>query len=112
MGHTPSLDTQVRALGRAMAKPEAGYQEARQALLDASNEHALLDVAGIIAWHSLISKCVDMSGFYSEKVPNIIGKLAKIAIVTRAIREILLLLPRLLLALLAGGASTKNTKQC
>ena len=81
MGKAPDLDSEIRTLGTTLAQPETMlYHDARQALLEASNEHALLDVAGIIAWHSLISKMVDLSGFFHPKIPGIFTKLATIAI--------------------------------
>lgn len=90
MGREPELDAQVRALGTEMAQPERMlYKEARLALLKASNEHAVLDVAGIIAWHSLISKVVDVSGFFHPKIPGIFSKLSVIAIAARRIRNFL-----------------------
>lgn len=88
MGRKPLYDTQVRAFGRALALHE-GVAPARDALLDVANEHALLDVTGIVAWHSLISKVVDMSGFYSKKVPKIIGLLARLAVFCRKVRQVL-----------------------
>lgn len=96
MGKLPDLDTESRALGRALALHE-GLPEARRALLAASNEHALLDITGIIAWHSLISRVVDMSGFYSTKVLAVIGTLAKLAIFFRMLRTFLLFPLRMLL---------------
>lgn len=92
MGEVPTLTKEVRALGEAMARPEdeEGYKKARQALIDASNEHAVLDVSGIIAWHSLISKVVDTAGFYSPRVPTIISKLSTVVIFARSIRDLLM----------------------
>lgn len=59
----PELEKEARGLGAAMTQPEMGYEDTRRALLDASNEHAVLEVAGVIACHSLISKVVDVAGF-------------------------------------------------
>ena len=86
MNKTPQLAAESRELGTALALHE-GVEEARQALLGASNEHALLDVAGIIAWHALISKVVDVAGFYTAKVPNIIRKLGAIATFCHKVRD-------------------------
>lgn len=91
MGKQPELEAEVRALGTEMAQPEKmRYEDARRALLEASNEHAVLDVAGIIAWHALISKVVDVSGFFAPKIPNIFSKLAVIAIFARRVRTFFL----------------------
>ena len=94
MGKLPSLDAHVRALGIAIADQE-GYEEARLALLEASNEHALLDVAGIIALHAVYTKTVDLNGFYSP-FPNIIRTLGSIVIAARYLREMVTFLPRMI----------------
>ena len=105
-GKLADLHDQGSALGRALALHE-NVDQARADLLAASNRHALLDITGIIAWHSLISKVVDMSGFYSAKVPTIIAKLAKLAIFFRRVRRVLLF-P---LFMLAPNNSRKGEKQ-
>ena len=99
MGQLHSLDHQARALGRALAL-NTGVSEARSALLERSNEHALLDITGIIAWHACISKVVDMSGFYSNKILVVVGKVAQVAIFCRRCREILWLPMTLLVTIL------------
>ena len=102
LGHAPPLEDKIRRLGTALGQPETGdYIQARQAFLldDSANEHALLDVAGIIAWHAMISKVVDVSGFYSAKVTTIIGKLTVLVIWARTVREFLLAPLRVLMKL-------------
>ena len=101
------MDGQGRALGRALALHE-GVAEARKDLLAASNEHALMDITGIIAWHSLVSRVVDMSGVDSAKVPTMIGKLARLAIFFRMVRSFLLFPIRMLLQ---PGKAGKEDKQ-
>lgn len=91
MGEEPPLVDQVRQLGTAMAQPETGdYHQARLDLLQASNEHALLDVTGIIAWHAFVSKVVDVAGFYSNNIPSKIDRLAHLLVRARTIRRVLM----------------------
>jgi hypothetical protein len=99
MGQLPTLDFEVRALASAIAMPEypEGFEEARLALLKASNEHAVLEVAGIIAAHALISKTVDLAGFFSP-IPTICRILARIIMMARFIRELVTFVPRMILA--------------
>ncbi|CAB9518769.1 expressed unknown protein [Seminavis robusta] len=90
-GGKPSLEAQTSALGAAMAMPHVAEDctEARLALVEAAgNQHALLDVAAAIAYFSLMTKIVDMNGFYHPSVNSIGVKLVP-AIFTgaRKIRE-------------------------
>ena len=49
---------------------------AREALLAASNEHALLDTAGIIAFFATITTVVDFAGHYSTQLLKMLDKIA------------------------------------
>jgi hypothetical protein len=101
MGKLPTLDAEVRALASAIAMPEEGYEDARLVLLKASNEHAVLEVAGIIAFHSAISKTVDLAGFFNP-MADILKILARIIIMARVIRELVTFVPRWILVWWCG----------
>ena len=117
MGKPTSLDAESRALGTALAKHE-NVDQARKAYLDRATalygkdtaDHALLDVTGIIAWHSLISKVVDVAGFDSVKVPTVIGKLGHLAVKARAMR-VFLMTPLTWSQKLLLGDSVSNQNQ-
>ena len=83
-----------------MAVPEEkeGYQKARQELLEASNDHAVMDVAAIIAFFAMITKVVDVNGFHNPLVTNAMSRACTLLIYARAIREFVLMLPRMILS--------------
>ena len=51
---------------------------AREALVSKSNEHALWDTAGIIAFFATITTVVDFAGHFSDELPKVLKKLAKV----------------------------------
>ncbi|CAE7949525.1 DnaJ-like subfamily B member 8 [Symbiodinium microadriaticum] len=59
----------------------ARIRTAREALLAESNEHALLDTAGIIAFFATITIVVDFAGHFSPHLVNVLNKMAKVVLV-------------------------------
>ncbi|CAE7172364.1 unnamed protein product [Symbiodinium microadriaticum] len=64
------LHQEIAALAHAVASPEnaAKILVAREALLAKSNEHVLLDTAGIIGFFATITVVVDFTGHYSDDI--------------------------------------------
>jgi len=88
-GHHP-LHNEISALATAVASPEdmERIRTAREALLAESNEHALLDTAGIIAFFATITIVVDFAGHFSPHLVNVLNKMAKVISSARVARMI------------------------
>ena len=87
-GHHP-LHDEIGALAFAVASPENmdEIRAARKALLAQSNEHVLLDVAGIIAFFATITTVVDFGGHFSPGLINTLNKIAKVISGARVARQ-------------------------
>lgn len=67
MGEDPPLTNELKAFGQAIASGNPNeIAKTRQALLDASNEHAVLDASVVVGFFASITKIVDFSGHYSN----------------------------------------------
>ncbi|CAK8997062.1 unnamed protein product [Durusdinium trenchii] len=74
------LHPEISELAAAVASPEnmEDIRLAREALVSKSNEHALWDTAGIIAFFATITTVVDFAGHFSDELPKVLKKLAKV----------------------------------
>jgi hypothetical protein len=83
---------EISALAQAVGngESEANLAKARDAIIKATgNEHALLDVAGVVGYFDSITKIVDFSGHYSDKIMKKVETLAMIVSEARKIRKTL-----------------------
>mmetsp|Transcript_18736 Transcript_18736/g.44018 ORF Transcript_18736/g.44018 Transcript_18736/m.44018 type:complete len:107 (+) Transcript_18736:1004-1324(+) len=89
-GHMP-LHDEIATLGRSVASPDQMelIRQARNALLEKSNEHVLLDTAGIIGFFATITLVVDFAGHYSDKITNMLAAMSKILSGARQVRQAL-----------------------
>lgn len=88
-GGVHPLHDEIGALVRAVAAPEdmEKIAQARKALLEKGNEHALYDTAGIIGFFATITIVVDFSGHFSEDLMKMFDKMANIISGGRKMRQ-------------------------
>ena len=98
LGAPPELSKEMEAFGEAVASDDAAVMAvARQALLEARHEHAVLDAAAIAAFFCSITKVVDFAGHYNEYMKNLMAKVSFVSETARQIRETLLVPIRVVL---------------
>ena len=69
---------------------EDAIAKARTALLQASgNRHALYDVAGILGFFSSMTKVVDFTGHYTDKMSQVMHRVATMLTTGRQMRQCL-----------------------
>lgn len=88
LGWQHPLHDEISALAIAVASPETPEKIglARKALAERSNEHALLDAAGIIGFFATITILVDFTGHSSQEFVKMFQRMAKIIATGRRIR--------------------------
>jgi len=86
--HHP-LHDEISALAAAVASPESQepIRLAREALREKGQEHALLDVAGIIGFFATITIVVDFTGHKSEEFAQLLTRMASIIDLGRRVRS-------------------------
>ncbi|OLP88170.1 hypothetical protein AK812_SmicGene30559 [Symbiodinium microadriaticum] len=80
----------ISALAAAVASPEKSQEPirlAREALREKGQEHALLDVAGIIGFFATITIVVDFTGHKSEEFAQLLTRMASIIDLGRRVRS-------------------------
>ena len=90
LGAEPALAEELSQLGEAVGKQleEAKIQEARRVLAEAAgNDHALLDASGIIAFFCTITKIVDFSGHYSDRLTKMLAGVSSVLVGARRVRQ-------------------------
>ena len=81
LGTEPPLAEELSHLAEAVGNQldESRLRRAREALAEAAgNDHALLDACGIIAFFCTITKIVDFSGHYSDRLMRMLAGVASV----------------------------------